>query len=290
MKKIATYRQFHLTTWLCIGVVIFGQAVLLVEHAAAQDPTPTSTDVSPDPTAELIVSTPTPTFTATPEPTPTPFTPTATPTNRMVDFRVDDDDIDRGSCVEFSWVVRGDIDRVEFEKEDDGKDPILVATLDQREECPSADATYKLIVRWLDGSKTTREIDIEVDENAAAGTGDDNTSGGSGNSSGESSGSNNGSDIAPTPGGAGSFVNVTPIAVSADTPISSGASLQQVSYASAVMSEITAPDGLLGSVSALPETGMSPPDDPWINIKHASISCQCSASSREYGYGNCREQ
>ncbi|MDH3675614.1 MAG: hypothetical protein OES12_08975, partial [Anaerolineae bacterium] len=82
---------------------------------------------------------------------------------------------------------------------------------------------------------------------------------GSGSSSGESSGSNNGSDVAPTPGGAGSFVNVTPIAVSADTPISSGDSPQQVSYASAVMREIPAPDGLLGSVSALPETGMSPP-------------------------------
>jgi hypothetical protein len=178
----------------------------------------------------------------------------------MVDFRVDDDDIDRGSCVEFSWVVRGDIDRVEFEKEDDGKDPILVATLDQREECPSADAVYKLMVRWLDGAKTTRKIDIEVDENATAGTGDDNTNGGSGSSSSESSGSNNGSDVAPAPGGAGSFVHVTPIAVSTNTPISSGDSPQQVSYASAaVMSEIPAPDGLLGSVSALPETGMSPP-------------------------------
>ena len=184
MKKIATYRLFHLTTWLCIGVVIFGQAVLIVEPVAAQDPTPTSTEVSSDPTAELIISTPTPTFTATPEPTPTPLPPTATPTDRMVDFRVDDDEIDRGSCVEFSWVVRGDIDRVEFEKEDDGKDPILVATLDQREECPTADAVYKLMVRWLDSSKTTREIDIEVDENATVSPGDDNTSGGGSSGSG----------------------------------------------------------------------------------------------------------
>ena len=119
MKKNATHRLVYLAKWLCIGVFFFGQAVLLVEPAAAQDPTPTSTEASPDPTAESTGSTPAPTATATPEPMPTPLPPTATPTDRMVDFRVDDDEIDQGSCVEFSWVVRGDIDRVEFEREDD---------------------------------------------------------------------------------------------------------------------------------------------------------------------------
>ncbi len=156
----------------------------------------------------------------------------------MVDFRVDEDEITEGECVMFSWVVRGDIDRVEFDQIEDGKVPVLVSDMDSREECPEEDTEYELGVTWLDSTQTTRTIEIEVD---AEGT--------------SSSGDNDASSQTPTPGGTAAFVLVTPIPV-ATTPVSvSHSTPVQVSSGGAVVT----PAGVLASVQVLPETGYLSP-------------------------------
>jgi hypothetical protein len=141
----------------------------------------------------------------------------------MVDFRVDATDIDVGDCVTFSWVVRGDIDRVEFDQIGDGKVPLLVSDMDSREECPTEDTTYELIVTWLDASQTTDDIEIEVE------------GGGDGGDGGSSSGG-----ATATPAGTAVYVPVTP--VPASTIVASGGM-------------VVTPVGVLGSVRILPETG-----------------------------------
>lgn len=60
--------------------------------------------------------------------------------------------------------------------------------MDSRQECPEVNTDYELIVRWLDGTVTTRGIEIEVE---VAGGGDGTSSS----------------------GGAGALVPVTPIPI-----------------------------------------------------------------------------
>jgi len=247
MKSTTNYFTFALLRWICVWVVISGLLSLLTLNAAAQEPT------------DVPTPTPMPTWTPQPSPTlmpppnpsasPTPNNPGATPTGRLVDFRVDDDEIDKGDCVQFSWVVRGDIDRVEFDNADDSKDPILVSALDNRQECPDEDTKFELIVRWLDGTKTSGEIDIEVHSGSS--------------SSGSISDANSSGN-----GGAGEFAKVTPILMttSTPTPIVAVASVdpidttyQQLAFASTSDSPSAKPAGLLGTVNTLPETGLAPP-------------------------------
>jgi hypothetical protein len=230
------YQIRVLTRWVCVLAVVCSQFGLFTLRAAAQEPTT-------EPTS-LPTPTPAPTWTATPTATNTPdpaATPTIDPTaaTRTVDFRVDADEITEGECVMFSWVVRGDIDRVEFDQIGDGKVPVLVSDMDSREECPEVDTEYELTVTWLDGTQATRTIEIEVDAEDAGSSGDNDSSG-----------------QTPTPGGTAAFVPVTPIPV-ATTPVS-------VSYSTPVQvssgGTVVTPVGVLGSVQMLPETGyLSPP-------------------------------
>jgi hypothetical protein len=166
--QIMKDRTRVLKQWICILAVIGSQFGLFTLRAAAQEPTA-------EPTA-LPTPTPAPTWTPIPTPTNTPdpaITPTTNPTAsaRLVDFRVDDDEITKGECVTFSWVVRGDIDRVEFDQLGDGKVPLLVSDMDSREECPEEDTTYELDVTWMDGTNTEQSIKIEVDEDDAGDNG-----------------------------------------------------------------------------------------------------------------------
>src|SRR5512135_2538495 len=96
---------------VCVGLNGFISVVTAQEPTtdSAALPTPTSAPTwTPTPTA---VGTRGPHATAT-SPSGTP----ATPTGRSVDFRVDDTKISAGECVLFSWVVKGDIDKVEFDE------------------------------------------------------------------------------------------------------------------------------------------------------------------------------
>src|SRR5574341_733041 len=143
MKPITIHQTLASMRWICIWVLIYSQLSIFSFDVAAQEPQ-TGPSVTPvtaaqQPTA-VPTPTPAPTWTPGPSPTATPGgggapTPTATtvpggtPTGRLVDFRVDNSDVDSGECVQFSWVVRGDIDRVEFDKKDDNKDPLLVSDL-----------------------------------------------------------------------------------------------------------------------------------------------------------------
>jgi hypothetical protein len=212
--------------------LVSSQFCVFTLRAAAQEPT-----AEPTP---LPTPTPAPTWTPEPTPTNTPdpaATPTADPTAnaRTVDFRVDDDEITKGDCVMFSWVVRGDIDLVEFDQIGDGKTPLLVSDMDSREECPEEDTEYALKVTWLDSTKTTRSIKIDVKD---GGTGD-------------GGGDNGASNGTTTPASTASFVPVTPIPV-IGTPASCSA--------------VVTPVGVLGSVQMLPETGyLSSPHDEKID-------------------------
>jgi hypothetical protein len=240
VKQTRRHRIRKLTRWVCVLAVLCGQASLFTLRAAAQEPTT-------EPTS-LPTPTPAPTWTPIPTPTNTPnpaVTPTANPTAaaRTVDFRVDEDEIIKGDCVMFSWLVRGDIDRVEFDQIGDGKVPLLVSDMDSRQECPEEETTYELVVTWLDSTETTRSIEIEVD---ADGTGD-------------GGGDNGASGGTPTPGGTATFVYVTPIPI-ATTPVSAGNSTPVQGASGGV---VVTPVGALGSVKVLPETGyLSPyPDE-----------------------------
>lgn len=222
MKQILNRRIVTLTRWVCACVIIGSLSSQLVATVSAQEPT---TEPTPLPTP-----TPAPTWTPTVVPTNTPdpaATPTVDPTAaaRVVDFRADSTDIDVGDCVMFSWVVRGDIDRIEFDQIGDEKVPLLVSDMDSRQECPTEDTTYELRVTWLDATKTKESIEIEV----AGGDGGSSGSGGA----------------TATPAGTAVYVPVTP--VPASTIVASGGG-------------VVTPVGVLGSVRILPETGhVSPP-------------------------------
>ena len=233
VRKIVSYRTIAQGAWLCVLALVCSQVGLFPLPAAAQEPTT-------EPTA-LPTPTPAPTWTSVPTPTNTPD-PAATPTAnhtanaRMVDFRVDSDEITKGDCVTFSWVVRGDIDRVEFDQIGDGKVPVLVSDMDSRQECPEEETEYQLVVSWLDSTRTTRSIEVEV--NDAGGDGENATGSGT-----------------PTPGGTGAFVPVTPILITS-TPVSVGGNANPQATAQNVSGGVVVtPVGVLGSVQVLPETG-----------------------------------
>lgn len=247
MKTIINFHRFRWGRLMMIGLILYSVLSLLAARAAAQDPTPVPTP-TPAPTwtpAADATNTPVPNVPALPTPLPA----TVTPSNRVVDFRVDEDEIDSGDCVEFSWVVRGDVDRVEFDQLDDDKEAVLVSDQDEREECPEVDTDYRLVVKWLDGSKTSDTIEINVR--------DDGSSNGAGSSSG---GSSTGQTTDST---VGVFIIVTPIALNSLTPEAESAA--DASSESDLFSQITQdasggqstekPAGILGSVNALPETG-----------------------------------
>jgi hypothetical protein len=221
---------FYQTLFLPGGVIIFlvgGWLNQFSYDALAQEPATTITPTSGPASSPTVVIA----DTATPEPSPTagvPTAPTPWPTAtaaRIVKFSVDAEngEINLGQCVLFSWVVRGDIAWVEFDQDDDDKDPILVADTAERKECPARDADYKLKVTWLDNTTFTREIDIEVDTSQSSSSGD----------SGSSAGSAGNADVPAS----GPFVAVTPIL------------FQDISLA---------PSGVLVSINSLPETGLSP--------------------------------
>lgn len=243
MKHIMSHRTIATIRWICVCVVVCSQLSLFTPNVAAQEgptdtPTPTATPTSTPTATETSTPAPAPP-TDTPTPTPT-ATPTATAVNRLVDFRVDDEEIKKGTCATFSWVVRGDIDRIEFDKLDDDKAPILVSAMDTRQECPDGETEYEFIVRWLDGARTVRQVEIEVDDN-------DDSDGDSGGNS---------SEQASTPGGTGSFVPVTPVPLQEDTPHQQSSSAPPPGDSSG--GTIVTPVGVLGSVSVLPETGAPP--------------------------------
>lgn len=250
MKHLTSYRIIALIRWVCVWMLLFSRWSPLTLDVAAQEPTSEPT----------VLPTPTPAPTWTPTPTPintpgaaTPTTPsgspTATPSGRLVDFRVDEDKVKPGDCVTFSWVVRGDLDRVEFDVKEDGKVAVLVSDMDSREECPSSETKYELTATWLDGTRTARTIKVEVD------------SGGDGDSGSGDTGS-------ATPAGTAVFVPVTPIPFPS-TPVAGGSSAPQpVSQQSPSGSVSVAPvGGALSGVRVLPETGhRSPPSATVIQL------------------------
>jgi hypothetical protein len=234
MIQPTRYRTLTLYRRVYIFVAVAFILSLLALNAAAQEPTPEVT-----PTAGVPVA-------------PTPGT---SPADRFIDFRVDDDDIDTGECVEFSWVVRGDVDRVEFDKRDDDKGPVLVAGLDDRQECPTEDTNFELIVRWLDKTKTTRKIEIEVH----------NTVSNDGSSSNNNSNGGSTTDSGVINTTAGVFVQVTPILITNTlfnirvTPVPGSAEAEASTAAAAIPAAPgeapVKPSGILGTIHELPETG-----------------------------------
>ena len=239
MKHIISHRTFALIRWVGIWAAICVQLSQFTFPAAAQEPTS-------EPTS-LPTPTPAPTWTPAPAPTSTPdpaVTPTANPTasGRVVDFRVDDNEIEPGACVMFSWVVRGDIDRVEFDTFEDNKSPVLVSDMDSRQECPSQKTDYGLNVIWLDGTRISRTIEVDLKTSSG---GDNSTSAGT-----------------ATPAGTAVFVAVTPIPVAISPGnVASGPSQSPASL-SASGGMVVTPIGVLASVQVLPETGYRRPTAP----------------------------
>lgn len=259
MKMTVIFQNFRWVRWALTGLMVYSFLSFFVSEAAAQDPTPLPTP-TPAPTW-----TPPPNATNTPAPNvpvqPTPVLPTATLDNRLVDFRVDNDEIDQGDCVQFSWAVRGNIDRIEFDEVDDNKEAVLVSAQDEREECPDQDTEYELSVQWLDGTKSAKTLEIQVNNSS-----DGSSSSSSGSSAGQSSETT-----------VGSFVPVTPIALTSLTPTAEAnaetsdesALFQQITQEETAGQPVEKPSGVLGSVDRLPETGgallrkdLSPADRP----------------------------
>jgi len=171
---------------------------------------------------------------------------------RSIVFREDTNEITKGECVDFSWLVKGDIDYIEFEIFDDNKNPYLVSQPSgDRQECPVKDTRYQLIVRWLDGtSDKDSKIDIKVEESSGS------SSGSSGSSSGEVV------VVEGTVAPVGPFYLVTPVLIT-NAP---GIALVPTSVAATPvpnLANFTAPKptGVLGSVSVLPQTGALPSFD-----------------------------
>jgi hypothetical protein len=244
VKQTISCRTLNLIRWVCVCGVICGQLGLFARSVAAQEPTTEPTSLPTPTPAPTWTPTPTPVNTPNPAATPTATSanPAATPAGRLVDFRTDDDKIDKGECATLSWVVRGDIDRLEFDIRDDDKAPVLVSAMDTRQECPDEDTRYDLIATWLDGTQTAPSIEVEVN----------------GDTSG--SGSNSAGGGTTTPAGTAVFVPVTPIPITG-TPVSAGGGApQQAVYQGASGGAVVTPVGVLGSVQLLPETGyLSPP-------------------------------
>jgi hypothetical protein len=241
VKQTISCRTLNLVRWVCMCGLICSQLGLFAPNVAAQEPTGEPTSLPTPTPAPTWTPTPTPVNTANPTATPTATSanPAATPAGRLVDFRVDDDTINKGECAMLSWVVRGDIDRIEFDQRGDEKSPVLVSAMDSRQECPDEQTEYALIVSWLDGTQTTRSIEIDIDDSS-----DSNSAGGG----------------TTTPAGTTVFVPVTPIPI-AGTPVSvGGGTVQQAVYQSTSGGAVVTPVGVLGSVQVLPETGyLSPP-------------------------------
>ena len=208
-------------SWILLLIILVSHPSRPNLQALAQEPTafPTPTPAN-TPTVEA--STPTPT-TGTTEPTPIPTStiPQSTPNNRFIEFRVDDDEIESGECVRFSWIVKGDIGIVEFNEIDDNKDALLVSAEGNQDACPTKDTSYELIVTWLDNSRGGKGLTVELKND---------NNGQSGNSSGSSS--NNGQ----TSSSPGTFIAVTPIMIQ-------------------TTSTLTAPGGIFSAARTLPETG-----------------------------------
>ena len=237
MKAIISHQTRIWIRWVGIGVMLFSQLSPLTLSVAAQEPTVEPTAL-PTPT-----SAPTWTPTLAPEDPPTPTSPapagpTPTATGRVVDFRVDDDEIEPDTCVMFSWVVRGDLDRVEFDTLGDGKVAVLVSDMDSREACPAEETEYQLIATWLDGTQTTRSIEIEFKSQN-----EDSSDGGA----------------TATPIATGSWVAVTPIPIGT-TPVPVAPSPSPAAPTpNSTGGMMAAPSGRLNTVSTLPETGYGPP-------------------------------
>jgi hypothetical protein len=237
MKAIISHRTQIWIRWVGIGVMLLSLVGPFALSVAAQEPTV-------EPTA-LPTPTPAPTWTPTPlpvdPPTPTspaPVGPTPTSSGRVVDFRVDDDEIEPGTCVMFSWVVRGDLDRVEFDTLGDGKVAVLVSDMDSREACPEEETDYELIATWLDGTQTTRSINIELKSQNK-----DSSGGGA----------------TATPVATGAWVAVTPIAIGTTPAPAAPAPAPAAPAPNSSGGMMAAPTGRLTSVNTLPETGYGPP-------------------------------
>ena len=246
MKSHVSYRTLTAVCLVCLWAIVCVGLNGFTPAAIAQEPT-TDSAALPTPTT---APTWTPTVAGTPDPHATATSPSgtpATPTGRSIDFRVDDRKINPGECVTFSWLVKGDLDKVEFDAHDDSKNPVLVPEEKyDAEECPASTTEYRLIVSWLDGTQTTQSIKIKV-----AASGGDDGDGGDNGDSGEAS-------LTVTPGGTGDFMPVTPVPISGGSG-GQAATPQAVAYQSTTDGAVVTPVGALGSVIMLPETGYGPP-------------------------------
>lgn len=243
MKEIIMNRSnVWIPASILLAIILFSQMSLFSPQAAAQDPTPVPTATTAPTWTPVPGTTVTPTAGVPVAPTPPGSNPTATPTGRLVDFRVDSDEIEPGECVVFSWIVRGDVAWIEFEQDDDDKDPILVDDQGDRQECPAVETDYELLVTWLDHSTTSRRIEIKVNS--------DESSDGSG-------GSASGGAAVPTPG---PFVVVTPIALAEILEATEVADSFNNSNPAGGGSAPPS-DHILATIVELPETGGLPGHD-----------------------------
>ncbi len=246
MKPHVSYRTLTAVCLICLWAMICAGLNGFTPTAIAQEPT-TDSSALPTPTT---APTWTPTPVGTPDPHATATSPSgtpATPTGRTVDFRVDDRKISPGECVTFSWLVKGDVNKVEFDVHDDSKNPVLVPEEEyDSEECPGSTTEYRLVVSWLDGTQTTQNIKVKVEGSDGGGDGSDSDS-----------------SQTATPVVTADFMIVTPLPISG---ISGGsgsgsqvATPQAVVYQSVTDGVVVTPVGALGSVTLLPETGYGPP-------------------------------
>jgi hypothetical protein len=176
----------------------------------------------------------------TPSPTSNGASPTETPTgtaavSRLITFRVDENEIDQGECVLFSWVAKGeDIGFVEFAE--NAKNPILVEEQGTHTVCPEGTNVYQLLVTWIDSTRTGSDIlQVKVNEQS--------------DSSGSGDSSAGGAEVVSPPG---TFVAVTPVPILAPSAPSQATPVPGTSN-----SIVARPTGILGSVVVLPETGHS---------------------------------
>jgi hypothetical protein len=246
MRQQLSYRILSALCLVCLWAVIWLGLNGFIPVVTAQEPT---ADAAAFPTP-TTAPTWTPTVVGTPDPhaspTAAPGTP-ATPAGRMVDFRVDDRKVSVGECATFSWLVRGDFDKVEFDQHDDGKNPVLVPEEQyDAEECPTKATDYSLIVSWLDGTQTKKTIGIKIEDS------DDGDGGDSGDAANQTA----------VPVGTSGFLPVTPLPISGMSGggASQGATPQSIAYQQNAMDGVVVtPVGALSSVVLLPETGYGPP-------------------------------
>ncbi len=241
MRSHISYQILTAVCLVCLWAMVCAGLNGFTPAAIAQDlPTPTTT----------------PTVTGTPDPdatAPSPSGTPATPTGRAIDFRVDDREVSPGECVTFGWLVKGDIDKIEFDQHDDSKNPILVPEEQyDTEKCPTETTEYILIVSWLDGTQTKQTIKIEVEASNDHQDHQDH----------EDNGSDDGTNQSVTvTGTAANFIAVTPLPISGMSGGGGGqaATPQSVAYQGTTGAVVVTPVGVLGSVELLPETGYGPP-------------------------------